>query len=645
MDEQTRQILEASPTLTDEQVVAITPIQQLIRYHREAATHMDPVYQDTHAQYVGMNPPGVADHTHRFQEGIPTTFPRGVTIGKSFSPKGRQLDENGFVDLNRNLVYQVTDTVRTNVAPSKPQVEVSPLNSQLSGDVTKTMEGLVNNAFNRNRLTATLDGAVTHASLFGVAFILISWDKGALMPRYRLVHRRDVFWDMEAQQTEDMTYIAHRYYLSEREFHSRFASGSYINGKACFDIQGAHMQDSGYQSDFPLSCVTIPGADIVRQGIPRVMITEFFDLENDRHYHFAGAGLECVRITKLPYRTVRNPFTPLIFIDALDGLNGVSDIQLVQAMIENLRALDSAQLRHAESSIPKTIVADNVFEDPSSLVDDVAGSSDPGEIIVARMAGSLQSMGTLASAFFTTPQPTLNPDFQRMRQELLDFAFATVGINNVQRGQLGQSDVATELALADAGNQQRVGRRIQRVGWAIEDLARKTIDLYVEFLAVNQKVAFRVPNGVKVVTGHELQSYFGSGVSSLESLDISVIPYTPMEQTRSTRLRRIMELLQTLMVVAPNAVNTQRVAEEIVQLAALPSDTLYSLMEQQKMADSEANAAAAAAGMPPAQEGLPALDPGQVRGGVSQATQNLGAPRAFGAMVGGAGVAGPRAKR
>ena len=374
-----------------------------------------------------------------------------------------------------------------------------------------------------------------------------------------------------------------------------------------------------------------------------MMITEFFDLENDRHYHFAGENLECVRITKLPYRTVRNPFTPIIFIDALDGFNGISDTQLIQAMVENLRALDSAQLRHAESSIPKTIVADNVFADPSLLVEDVAKSSDPGEIIIARMAGTLQSMGTLASAFFTTPQPTLNPDFQRMRQELMDFAFTTVGINNVQRGQLGQSDVATELALADAGNQQRVERRIQRVGWAIEDLARKTIDLYVEFLAANQQVSFRVPNGVKAVSGRELQGYFGSGVSSLESLDISVIPYTPLEQTRSTRLRRIMELLQTLMVLAPNAVNTQRVAEEIVQLAALPTDSLYSLEEQANMAKSEADAAAAAAAPP--QEGLPALDPGQVRGGVSQATQNLGAPRAFGAMVGGAGVAGPRARR
>jgi hypothetical protein len=644
MDEQTRQLLENTPALTDAQVVAVTPIQQLIRYHREAAIHMDSVYQESHAQYVGMNPPGVNDHTHRFQEGIPMTFPRGVSFGKSFSPKGRQLDETGMVDLNRNLVYQIVDTVRTNVAPRRPQVEIAPLNSLISPDTTKTMEGLVNNAFNRNRLTATLDGAVTHASLFGVAFVLISWDKGSLTPRFRLVHRRDVFWDMEAQQAEDMTYIAHRYYLSEQEFYSRFASQQYINGRACFNLQSTNQQDSGYNSNFPLSCDTVPGADTVRQGLPRVMNTEFFDLENDRHYHFAGENLECVRITQLPYRTVRNPFTPIIFIDALDGFNGVSDIQLVQAMIENLRALDSAQLRHAESSIPKTIVADNVFADPALLVEDVAKSSDPGEIIIARMAGTLQSMGTLASAFFTTPQPTLNPDFQRMRQELLDFAFSTVGINNVQRGQLGQSDVATELALADAGNQQRVERRIQRVGWAIEDLARKTIDLYVEFLSVNQQVAFRVPNGVKTVSGRELQGYFGSGVSSLESLDISVIPYTPLEQTRSTRLRRIMELLQTLMVLAPNAVNTQRVAEEIVQLAALPSDSLYSLEEQANMAKSEADAAAAAA-TPPQQEGLPALDPGQVRGGVSQATQNLGAPRAIGAMVGGAGVAGPRARR
>lgn len=631
----------ASERLAPAKGMADKFVIDMITKHQEAVDrHLLPFYVKAHLQYVGKATMDEAG-------GIKTAL------------LGRDANDEGDGYLQEPLLYQLIDTLVATVTPPTPAVEILPQTLKVTMSAAQTAQALINNAFRRRRLTSELGRGVAMTGLFAQAYYKTTWDEGEMLPRYDVIHPKDLFVDPLAKKWDDVRYVVHRLVIPAEEIRIRGAMGVYPKEAVERILKGATTASSGetapaarYYLD-ALSYGVVPSPELTvtdeatrtEQTLEDVVtLYEVYDFVHGQTIHVAaqyrGSSKEVVFRDALPYKLVRNPFSPLRFTDSLDSLRGVSIAQLVTPLIDQHHKMKTMRLRHAAAMIPRTLMRADLVQNPDQVQAQILNSPTPGHTIPVTMVGSGVQHIPLEALFWSTPAPPLPPDYDKSLKDLEDAIYATAGISPFQRGQIGESRVATELALADASNQTRQGRIFQAVGFLIEDLARKTLDLYAEFLAEN-RLMLRIGSRIQEVTEQELP--FIPGVSTVGTVDISVTPYSPQEQTRAVLAQKVMTFLPLIQGLNPQALDTQKIQEYVLAVGGLPHNLVKSLEQQaeeaEAMADAaEEEAAAQGAAVSNASGGQLPIPPGTVtRGGDTQATQMAGSPRAQGSMVGGAG--------
>jgi hypothetical protein len=615
-------------------------IDVITRHQQAVDRYLAPFYAKTHLQYVGKA-------TMDEDGGIKTSL------------LGRDSNEAGDGYLQEPILYQLMDTLTATVTPPTPAVEILPQSLEISMSAAQTAQALINNAFRRRRLTGDLGRAVTYTGLFGHAYMLTTWSEDETLPRYDVIHPKDLFVDPIAKKWEDVRYVVHRVILPAEEVRLRGAQGTYTQDAVERVLKGAtpasssslyataryYLDEINFGFHPPTEMTLSDEATRFEQSLENVcLLYQVYDFVNNEVIHVAaqyrGSAKEVVFREALPYKLVRNPFSMLRFTDSLDSLRGVSIAQLVTPLVDQLHKLKTMRMRHAAAMIPRTLMRADIVQNPDAVQTAILNAPTPGHTIPVSMAGSGTQHIPLEALFWSTPTPAMPPDYDKTLKDLEDAIYATAGISPFQRGQIGESRVATELALADASNQTRQGRIFQAVGFLIEDLARKTLDLYAEFLAEN-KLALRIGSRIQEIQAEQLP--FIPGVSTVGTVDISVTPYSPQEQTRAVLAQKVMTFLPALQGINPQSLDTQKVQEYLLAVAGLPHNLVKTLEQQAEEAEAMAmaaeNEAAAQAGSVNAASGggLP-ISPGVVtKGGDTQATQAAGSPRAQGSMVGGAG--------
>lgn len=625
------QQIEPSAGMADKFVIDV-----ITRHQQAVDRYLAPFYAKTHLQYVGKA-------TMDADGGIKTSL------------LGRDANEEGDGYLQEPILYQLMDTLTSTVTPPTPAVEILPQSLEVSMSSAQTAQALINNAFRRRRLTADLGRMVTLTGLHGQAYILTTWAEDEMLPRFDVVHPKDLFVDPIAKKWEDVRYVIHRNILPAEEIRIRGANGVYPKDAVERILKGAtpasssslyataryYLDEINFGFHPPTEMTLSDEATRFEQSLENVcLLYQVYDFVHNEIIHVAaqyrGSAKEVVFREPLPYRLVRNPFSMLRFTDSLDSLRGVSIAQLVMPLIDQRHKLQTMRLRHAAAMIPRTLMRADIIQDPDKVQTLILHAATPGHTIPVSMTGSGTQHVPLEALFWSTPAPPLPPDYDRTLKDLEDAIYATAGISPFQRGQIGESRVATELALADASNQTRQGRIFQSVGFLIEDLARKVLDLYAEFLAENS-LYLRIGNQMLQIEEKDLP--FIPGISTVGTVDISVTPYSPQEQTRAVLAQKVMSFLPLIQGINPQSVDTQRIQEYLLSVAGLPNDLVKSLEQQAEEAEAMAQAAEAeAAKQAPMQQGILPVPPGVVtKGGDTQATQITGSPRAQGSMVGGAG--------
>ena len=567
-------------------------------------------------------------------------------------------DQSGQDDpllIENNYLYAFCDTMVASVCPPNPRVTCIPRRTDdESKQAAKYREALVNDVLYRTEAHRVLWKMSTMASIYPRAILKSVYNFTKKRPDFVVLDPRYFFFDLSVGRWEDIRYAIEVTTLTKAEFFGRTStrlrkgsrSMQYDPGVAKKARMGSFPK---WLKDSEDTSATIN--EKVREVFEWVTVYEVYDFTNDRYYHMLEDQEDPLFVGDLPYVFVRNPFALLSFNDNLADIGGMADSQLVERQQRRLNELDTLELRHAQASIPVTVINEALCDNPEDFTDQVASATSPGDVV--RLQG--KNAAPLADIIGNTPTSSLTPEFVEIRDRIESSIQFVLGIPEYARGVAGTSEVATELALVDAAMRTRLGRRTKLINSIIHHMAVTTIGLYEEYMESAEEIPVRVSGDSSAVTvarkhliarnpqtAEEVREMGQEPEEPLE-IDYEVVPYSPTENSKSAQLKKISQFLEIL--IQNPQIDQRKLMVHIFEVLDIGSDVLVSeeelqakqaqMMEQQQMlaqSGQEAEAAVppvpggdmmATGGMPPGVPEVPVESQGAMAGGAGMPTPGM----------------------
>ena len=556
--------------------------------------------------------------------------------------------------VENNYLYAFTDTMVASVTPPTPRVTCAPRKrDDETVEAAQYREALINDVLYRTSAHEILWRMATMSSVYGRAILKSVWNFSKKRPDFLVIDPRYFFYDMTVGRWDDIRYAIEVTTLTRAEFEGRTNRRQKKRGSMEYDPAIAEKARFG---SFPkwLSDkeeTTIKLSEDMRKTFEWVIVYEVYDFTNDRYYHMLENETDPLFAGDLPYTFVKNPFKLLAFNENLADIGGMSDSQLVERQQRRLNELDTLELRHAQSSIPVTVVNESLCDDPEDFVDQVSNATSPGDVV--RLRG--KNAAPLADLLGQTPTSALSPSFDTIRDRIESSIQFVLGIPDYARGQAGSTDVATELALVDSAMRTRLGRRTKLINAVIEHMAKTTVGFYEEYLTSEEEIPVRVTGDAAARTvarkhllardPFEADEALRRGEAVEEPLDIDyeVVPYSPTENSKAAQIKKLSQFLEVLMM--SENVDQRKLMSHLLETLDIGRDVLVSEEElqaqklQQMKVDQEQ--AQIQQGEAPLPEGMGA--PGEdtmATGGMPPGVPSI-PTEAIGGMAGGAGYRTP----
>lgn len=497
-------------------------------------------------------------------------YERGST--SSQDPDNFDLDEDG-VTVEHNWLYAFVDSMTANICPTNPEVTIRPRRKALK-EAAELRTALVNNVLLLEKAHDKMWKLVTRASIFPRAFAKLVWNKRRRRPLIRVINPEFIFFDTTAEEWEDIRYVVEATVITKGEFErrirrrgrSRSQGGLYRTNAAegvKFGAYPSWLADESKQDGTD----TEEEADISRSGFEWVVVYEYYDLVENKFFHYVDTSPVPLYSGDLPYEHLRNPYFLLTFNDNLSDLGGLSDSDLVYSTIERLNEMSSLQLWHNKASIPITLVHEGLLDDPEAFKDGLANVTGPGQ---ALSVTAKQNVG-VHDVVGHTPSPSLPINWADSKAELRELAEFVLGLASYQRGSVGHADVATELALSDTAIRTRNARRQKRVYDVIAWLAEGIIGLYAQFLTDgDERIFVRINDSDDDVRELSPES-LGMGTDNddpITSYDYEARPFNAEEGNSVTQLKTLVEFLPVF-TQSPH-VNQQKLIGKLLELLKMP---------------------------------------------------------------------------
>jgi hypothetical protein len=448
-----------------------------------------------------------------------------------------------------NYFFAFADTLVAQVVPPNPEVTIRANKKELD-DPARFREALVNRLFKKEDLAAKLWKLCTRASVWPHAFIKTVWSESRKRPIFRVVDPQHIFWDMSAEDFEDIRYICEVTVLTKAEFKRRLKK----KGKA----GGFYRSDAEDEIEFgeypswinpdpegeagPMSPEEMD-VDRVRASYEWTVVYEFYDLRSKKFYQFADGVEKPLMVTSLPYKHLSNPYGLLVFNDNLSDLGGISDAELTFPTLERLNEMVSLEMWHCKTSIPVPVIHEGLVDDPEAFADAYESVDGPGQIISVEARPQVGINQVVSH----TPVASLPIEWGRSSDKLERLIEFILGMPSYQRGELGQSDVATELALTDTATRTRNARRQKSVYKIISWCAKAVVALYQEFLPVEESLPLRLAvEGTEAMLTRELLA-FGERTEDPWSFDYEALPYNAAEMNSVVQLKQMEVMMPILM--------------------------------------------------------------------------------------------------
>jgi len=490
-------------------------------------------------------------------------------------------DEEGLIETN--YPYAFVDSMVSNIVAPNPQVTINARDPKKE-EYARYREALVNDVLTRSNVSKLLWRLASYASVCGRAFAKSVWRFGKEQAEFRIIDPRYIFFDPTAERWEDVRYVVEVTTMTKEEFKNNAKSPmdpDKPNGKKRYDAKVAERADFG---SYPAWLKPALKADrsIASEIFEYVTIYEVYDFVGNKYYHFMDDEEIPLLEDELPYRFVRNPFQILTFNDNLQGIGGMSDIQLIDRLQQMLNELDTLELRHAQASIPVTLFHAGMVDSPSDFVNHLMDATSPGDAVPIYARDGFSIRDIIAQ----TPTAQMLPAFTQMRERIVRTIEFVLGLPQYQRGVVGVADVATEVALADTAIRTRNGRRMQSVDTVIEWMAQSVVGLYEEFLPIDSRLPVRLTGRREslLVTRDSLDlqnpNLDNPKVKPLQ-YDYDAVPYSPTENSKAMQLKNLTGFLE-LFMQSPD-IDVSRLNTYLLDLLNVP-DSIKTTDEEKEQA-------------------------------------------------------------
>tara|TARA_R100000700_G_scaffold41111_2_gene59794 strand:+ start:3177 stop:4979 length:1803 start_codon:yes stop_codon:yes gene_type:complete len=542
--------------------------------------------------------------------------------------------------LENNYLYSFCDTMVASVTPPTPRVTCVPRRKDPeTQQAARYREALINDVLYRSSAHETLWSMATKASVYGRSILKTVWNFSRQRPDFIALDPRYFFYDLSASRWEDIRYAIEVTTLTKAEFFARTKRRQRRRGSMEYDPGVASKAKFGSFPKWLLDSEEGVSrmSDEIKDVFEWITVYEVYDFTNDTYYHMLQGFEDPLFQGELPYVFVKNPFAMLSFNENLSDIGGLSDSQLVERLQRRLNELDTLELRHAQSSIPVTVINEALCDNPEDFADQVSHATSPGDVV--RLFG--KNAAPLGDILGNTPTTSLAPEFGSLREKIENTIQFVLGIPEYARGISGSSEVATELALVDAAMRTRLGRRTKLLNGIIRHMAESSVGLYEEFLESEREIPARVGGNDAVVVARkhlaardprraeELKS-IGDVIEEPLEIDYEVVPYSPTENSKTAQVKKITQFME-LLLSTPH-VDQRKLIEHILSTLDIGADVLVpaeqaaQMMQQQQMAQQQQQG-----GGPP-----PPSEDNMAAGGLAPGAEEVPPPE-LGGMAGGAG--------
>lgn len=532
------------------------------------------------------------------------TIKGGVAQDSAWALMGLSLENDGGEDdyFDRNELYAFLDQLVATICPPNPEVTIKARRKQMRA-AAKYRELLINEVFGMEKLAVKLWRAVGRACIFPRCFLKVTWNKNKARPKIRVVNPHFVFFDEMASEWEDIRYVAEVKMLTRGEFMARVKKTP--KGKGIYNLSpevikkvsfGDHSQwMQHYDSNGLYGKCHNDDTKLAYKWVP---VYEFYDFVSQTLYHFVEGVEHPVYEAKLPYQLHENPYYMLVFNDNLVNNNGISDAKLVRPTLDRLNDLNTLQLHHIKMSIPIPVLHEGLVDDADDFAEQYRNASGPKDLLTL----AAQPRVRVNEVIGHTPVATLPIEWMRTSQGMLDSIERILGLPGFARGQVGNTDVATEAALAGDSVRTRNARRQKIIYHAIEWVAYAIINLYIEYMPADSTVPMQLVDDGPDKDVSRVQLGFGLPENGEVQADdpwdyrFKALPFNGDEDNRIVRLKNMIELMPTL--IQNPEINQRRLWEEVLSLVRL--DRVLNTPEEAQQAMQ------ALAGPPEAMEATPA---------------------------------------
>jgi len=479
---------------------------------------------------------------------------------------GDYVVEDESVTFENNWLFAFADTMIANIVPPNPECTIKHRREELK-ESAKFRELLVNDLFYRERAHSKLWKLGTRATVFPRSFIKCVWSEAKGRPILRVINPEFIFFDAMAEDWEDIRYICEVTVLTRGEFEKRIKKRGRKDGVYRSDA----LEDAtfGPYPDWLLDEDTKDNDDhqIVREGFEWITIYEYYDLVSKEFIHYMEGAQRPLLSAPLPYSLLSNPYNMLSFNDNLKDLGGLSDAELVFPTIERLNEMSSLELWHNKCSIPVTIVHSGLVDDPAEFEDALENVDGPGQVITIAAKPKVSVNDVMGQ----TPTPTLPLEWQNTKASLREQIEFVLGIASYQRGGLGQSDVATELALADTAIRTRNSRRQKVVYDCIAWMAKAIVALYSEFLPEDSNIPVKLGTDEKVASLDRNSLMFNRAEDAFD-YDYEARPFNAQEGNSVVQLKTLTEFIPVFTQNPATAANIdqRKLVEKLLDLLQMP---------------------------------------------------------------------------
>ncbi len=542
-------------------------------------------------------------------------------------------------EFEANYLYAFVDQLAATVCPPNPEVTVRARRSAFKN--ASVFRGLlVNEILRKERMAIKLWKAVGRACIFPRTFLKTTWSRKDKRPHIRVINPHFVYYDEAATEWEDVRYVCEVRLLTRGEFmrrvkkNKRSKKGIYlIDDKALEQVSFGphpewvqHLDDSGMYKQ--------GRGDDPKMAYNWAVVYEFYDLVSETMYHFADGLDQPVFESELPYQLLKNPFHKIVFNDNLKGDGGLADARIVRPTLDRLSHYSRLRMDHLESSIPIPVVNEGLVDDVDNLASQFRNASGPRDLIRLSTRPNININDVLGH----TPVAQLPIEWEATIQQLVGFVEMILGLPGFARGMVGETDVATEAAIADGSVKQRNAKRQKVVYGAIQWVAEAIIRLFIQFMPEDSTIPLQLmEEGPEVAAGRQLLGFGGidpeGGVEDDDPWDYSfeALAHNGDEDNRVVRLKTLMTLLEA--IAGNPAINNRRLMQAILEAAKL--DKVLNTAEEEQQAQAAMTPPAQQDGTAPtpdmpmtsAEATMPHLSGGQMEGGPLPA-QEMGAPLA-----------------